>query len=1665
MLGKRVLCFLLIAVMSISMFQLATFAEPLTVITKQVTDITKTSAMVNGNIKYNEGYGITSVKFYYGTSRLKEMTDYVEVTGYNPKGGDISATIKGLKPGTTYDYMPVIENAGGSTVTGDYGSFTTLSDDTGYSVKTKDATEVTITSALLNGYIDKNTVNDIKSIMFLYCDSSYELMSMGAYELIDTCAKVENYDPDVGYVSARITGLKPETTYYYVTAVVDSKGSYTLGNIGSFKTLNGVKAECPSVTTLDAKLMNKSTVLVEGCIFDTGGYNLEFVRFYYGTSEEEVDKMKKYIEVKDYDSPNEDEGVVVSAQIPNLEPGVTYYYNLIAENSEHLIDKGYIKSFKVDGTFEKLYMLNDAIFNKTVPDDKCIYFKLLYNETLSEIWNGNYKLISGRDYELNLNNVDIKEEYLKTLDNGEIKLRLKFSTGIEEFQTLSVVDYLVLYVGDTFGKTGYKDILVTTLAGLPVDRTADLDIEMGYDASAIEIKSVLPGNLFNSDVNFNAKTETPGIIHITVNNAKINKDAWNFADIIFKVKDNVKAGSYPIKFNSVKIADSTKSYEVKSVDGHIDVTTNTYGSYSGVPESITVEKGQIVNLKGKVTLPNNVGWIAVGFPYDYQAYIEKNLDDSINKSNTFDLSQIQIDTVNPKTPMGKDNPLTKPGNYILNVTVISEYEEGGIDFPILVTVNPDSKAAAVTTKEATSIAQTSAILNCYIDKNGGYAITSIKFHYGTSRDNMKPVEVIGYNSTERNISRAITGLKPGTTYYYMPEIKNSQGYSTKGTIGSFTTLSEESAITLTNMSGLTGYQGSAYPMSGVINSKINIDTVTIGVLNQVDCYATKKNIGSTQINLNNFTVDTSNPYTPSSIGGTKYQNPLVNPGTYTLTVWAKTVEGNAVYLGCFNVTVKPSAKITGVSLNGSGVYTTGDTIKVTAAYSDCDRIEFYIPETKEKWTSTLKNKSGSYTQNITLKSTGKFTIQVTGYNEGSTCTPKSVSVIAALTLYDPKDGTAIEGVINKADYPGYVTGTTNVDVYRISYPQPSHPIGEHSTIKAADLQKELKNKIWATGETKIPVYRIDKAEYKHPLGEIDYIKAKELSTRFDSRTWSIDAPPNELNITFGNYDSRVQEAQRNLISLGYDVGDDGADGEWGYNTQSALNFFRTGEMSVRMKVTLKPIAYPDAATLKAINEAAGKETVTPPQGPVNENLPADGTYVDVIAGLQQTQAVMKGGSPYVSFVDFALMLKAYPSPVVEGDIVWYFPHSVTVKYNTNKLINNGEYSSDLLQVCINGESKSLYYFPQKRSDGKFSIMVDASKIAQLAGFSDETFVRKDENGKTTIVIDVGLIDIPDNSTLGSMAVAFLQGFYEGLVQSVKDTWEFIKNPSQMIEGMKFFAKAVVPDSEEQKVLNQIIGKFYDGWIGVTNNERARFAGKALSSILVGLIGDKGCSIALKSLKECAAAGKLVELAAKVADGTLTAEAAAKITKYISEIVDRIKTGASNMLEGIQKIINGDGYYEVITPDGMVLKITDDEIPNSSRRVLDEAAERFKHVIGKFSKCGDNDLIMGLGRYCMPAKTKFKGKIITDFFDTSKSTLKTETIPAMEKCDHIVFVIDDVRFGDVSHINYRPIEGEITNFELYQIKDLYSESDKVIFIDMEGNIYDRKYILDQIDITK
>ncbi len=275
-------------------------------VTGSAGKLTTTSATLNAKVNPN-GQIVTECELEYGTStKFGSSAPCAAPPGKGTSPVTVSAALKGLKPGTLYDFRIVARNAVGRSF-GAAHEFTTPSAP----IVLYEGAEAAGTSALV--YAGANTAGEkVTSCRFEYGTTN-------KYGLSATCTEVSEPGRPLE-ASAKLKGLKPKTTYHFRISATNATGT----GRGSDETFETEAVAPPTVKTGDASPVAQSTATLNATV-NPNGAAVSSCRFEYGTS------TKYGASVPCAKLPGSGTSLVeVSALLKNLKAKTSYHFRITA---------------------------------------------------------------------------------------------------------------------------------------------------------------------------------------------------------------------------------------------------------------------------------------------------------------------------------------------------------------------------------------------------------------------------------------------------------------------------------------------------------------------------------------------------------------------------------------------------------------------------------------------------------------------------------------------------------------------------------------------------------------------------------------------------------------------------------------------------------------------------------------------------------------------------------------------------------------------------------------------------------------------------------------------------------------------------------------------------------------------------------------------------------------------------------------------------------------------------------------------------------------------------------------------------------------------------------------------------------------------------------------
>lgn len=288
-------------------FSTASEARP-AVVTGSAATTTATWAIVTGTVGPN---GLdTTAYFQYGPTASYGSSTPAQDIGNGVSAVTVSGSLPALTPNATYHYRLVASNTTGATSGSDATILTPSAQSP--SVTTAAATSVTGTSATLNGNVDPFGV-DTAAYFEYGLNSNYGNASAST----DIGSGTSSMS-----VNAPLTGLFPDTTYYY-RVVAYNLGGTAFGNSSTLTT--GTMLGPPAALTGGATAITATSAVLTG-MANADGYPAT-AYFEYGTD------TNFGSVTPDFDLGGGFSNLSVSSTASGLSPGMTYYYCLVAASS------------------------------------------------------------------------------------------------------------------------------------------------------------------------------------------------------------------------------------------------------------------------------------------------------------------------------------------------------------------------------------------------------------------------------------------------------------------------------------------------------------------------------------------------------------------------------------------------------------------------------------------------------------------------------------------------------------------------------------------------------------------------------------------------------------------------------------------------------------------------------------------------------------------------------------------------------------------------------------------------------------------------------------------------------------------------------------------------------------------------------------------------------------------------------------------------------------------------------------------------------------------------------------------------------------------------------------------------------------------------------------
>ncbi len=261
------------------------------------------------------GAKVTACRFEFGLSNSygsQVPCSSFPASGSSPVGVSASLSASGLVPGSIYHYRLAAGDEEGETVYGQDETFVTAPSVVGSVL----ASEITSFSVSLTGVINPGNVSP--GYRFLYGLTS-------AYGSVWPEGLAGAGVGSQQTVSQTLTGLAPDTTYHFALSATNFGGGESASPDATFTTRPLVP---PLVSTSAAEALGQTSATLTGSV-DPEGLPSTY-RFEYGTS---TGYGSTWPVLQVY-AGSASASQMVAIGVPNLSPGTSYHYRLVASNED-----------------------------------------------------------------------------------------------------------------------------------------------------------------------------------------------------------------------------------------------------------------------------------------------------------------------------------------------------------------------------------------------------------------------------------------------------------------------------------------------------------------------------------------------------------------------------------------------------------------------------------------------------------------------------------------------------------------------------------------------------------------------------------------------------------------------------------------------------------------------------------------------------------------------------------------------------------------------------------------------------------------------------------------------------------------------------------------------------------------------------------------------------------------------------------------------------------------------------------------------------------------------------------------------------------------------------------------------------------------------------------
>lgn len=736
-----------------------------------ISNITSTSASLQGTITSHGGEDVAEAGFYYSTDESLDPSNSIQIEIKSP-GTTFSKSIEGLTPNTKYYVKSYAKNSIGTTYSA-VTNFTTLASTP--VVNTVGSSSITATSAVLSGTVVTDNGGTIQERGFVWLQGS------GVPTIDSNKIKATG---TTGDYTITLEGLEPNQTYSYRAYAYNSLG-VAYGQTKTFTT----SLAAPSLGTTSVSNVASRSATFNGVVASDGGKTISEVGFYYSTSEtvDPSSSQKVNIKYSDYQTSAKgyassmmyssntastettlDSGDIFSIDVFDLALKTHYYVKSYAVNSVGT-SYGDVVNFMTQG---EIPVVNTVAYSDVGTHSVTLSGKVV-SDSGEKITERGFVWMEGDG------NPTTSSNRLKV--DGETGDYTASLTELSPNKKYTFRAYAINAEGTAYGEL--KSF--TTKVALPTVSNAVIYSVTATSAS-FSAKVTNHGGETVSEVGFYYST-----------NAEVNPESAQ------KVNMPYSADSFSIDVAELLV--NTKYYVrsyTKNSAGTSYGTIENFTTLASVPVVKTIGSSDMTEsgalLSGTVVTDNGATITERGFVW------LKGTDAPTPSSNKVKVEGATGDFT--ATISGLD-PNQK---YSFRAYAINSK---GTAYGDIMTFNTIAGLPALSAMKVSSITTTSATFTCTVTNHGGETVSEVGFYYSKEENvDVETAQKISEGYSSDAFSLEAEGLEIGQNYYVKAYTKNSIGEVYSAVVPFKTTSSAPSVSTI----GYTKLSATSAELSGEV---------------------------------------------------------------------------------------------------------------------------------------------------------------------------------------------------------------------------------------------------------------------------------------------------------------------------------------------------------------------------------------------------------------------------------------------------------------------------------------------------------------------------------------------------------------------------------------------------------------------------------------------------------------------------------------------------------------------------------------------------------------------------------------------------------------------------------------------------------------------------------